>query len=60
MPTALSDLPGYQGNPQLFARDHVRDLAGNVADNGDARLAVESSVGGVPVYPGHGRHAAAA
>ena len=42
MPTALSDLPGYQGNPQLFAHDHVRDLAGNVADNDDARLAEAS------------------
>ena len=42
MPTALTDLPGYQGNPRVFAHDHVRDLAGGAADDDDALLAAVS------------------
>ena len=42
MPTALTDLPGYQGNPRVFAHDHVRDLAEGAAGDGGALLAAVS------------------
>ena len=42
MPTALTDLPSYQGNPRVFAHDHVRDLAEGAVDDDDTLLAAVS------------------
>ena len=44
MPTALTDLPGYQGNPRVFAHDHVRDLAEDAEDGGALLAAVSQRV----------------
>ena len=41
--------PGYQGNPRVFAHDHMRDLAGGAADNDNALLGTDATTAGEDV-----------